>query len=90
MPHQLRVSKIKWVYYHPEEMRVANPTREMNDREFLDFYKDAYQLWEMSDDELIDSHLELDVAINGNWDNQKYLCWFQDPSCRPIWSAKTS
>src|SRR5215204_5073139 len=63
--------------------------REMTDSEFLDFYREAYDAWDMPDDELIDRHRELDKAINPNWDCEKYLCWWQDPDRKPNLASKS-
>ena len=61
----------------------------MSDREFLDFYKDVCGVLNMEDAEFIERHRELEAAIEHNWDQKRYNCWWQDPNRKPNLVSKT-
>src|SRR5260370_29457908 len=63
---------------------------EMTDREFIDFYKvDICGVPDMDDDEFIDRHRELEDAIEHNWDQKRYNCWWEDPNRKPNLISKS-
>ena len=63
---------------------------EMSDREFLDFYKvDVCGVPDMSDDEFITRHRELEAKVDLGWDTEKYAAAWQDPNRKPNLVSKS-
>lgn len=63
---------------------------ELSDMEFIQICKECCDVLDMDDDEFIARHAELETAAsaNRNWDQQRFLCWWQDPARKPNLRSK--
>src|SRR5258708_30273291 len=55
---------------------------EMTDQEFIQSFKDCYGL-DMSDDEVVERHNEIENSFDVGFDQSKYDFGWQDPNRRP-------